>query len=80
MNMNVKTNKEFRDICLTVGSIGLVTISILFIFSMFTILKTGKITLIILGVSLLLITIGMSKKNRERFKSLFLTHFHPSVS
>jgi len=72
----MNTNKEFRDICLTIGSIGLVTLSILFIFSLFTALKIGKMTLLIFIACVTLTSIGMSKKNRDRFKSLFASRLH----
>jgi len=62
--------KDFRDICLTIGSIGLVTVSALFLVTLITSLKLGKISLIISITSILLISFGLSKQNRTKIKAL----------
>ena len=62
--------KNIRDMCLTVGSIGLVTVVALFLCTLVTSLKLGKIAFIISMGSILLILIGLSQHNRERLKTL----------
>ena len=62
--------KEFRDVCLTAGIIGLVTVITLFLSTLVTSLKLGKISFFIVIGSIVLVAVGMSNKNRSRFKSM----------
>lgn len=62
--------KEIRDFCLTVGTVSLVTVSALFLFTLVTSLKLGKLALLIMIASVALILFGMSQKNRNRLKAL----------
>lgn len=62
--------KDIRDICLTIGTIALFTVSALFLCTLITTLKLGKIALLITAVSVLLIIFGLSSENRYRIKSL----------
>ena len=62
--------KEFRDKCLTAGIIGLVTVTTLFLGTLVTGLKLGKISLFIVIASIILVVIGMSDKNRLRLKAM----------
>jgi hypothetical protein len=66
-------SKEIRDICLTVGSIGVISIFALFVCTLLTGLKLGKFAFTLLVLSLLLVAFGLSKKNRARIKGLFTT-------
>jgi len=64
-------NKKLRDICLTIGSIGLITVSVLFLSTLITSLKFGKLSFFILVSSLILVMCGLSKENRLKIKRLF---------
>ncbi len=72
-NEGIKMNKDYRDICLTVGTVGLITVSALFLVTLITTLKLGKISFIIIVTSLLLVSCGMSKQNRQKIKHLLST-------
>ncbi|MCP3674206.1 MAG: hypothetical protein GY829_07010 [Gammaproteobacteria bacterium] len=65
--------KDYRDICLTIGTVGLITVSALFLVTLITTLKLGKISFIIIVSSLLLISCGMSKQNRQKIKGFLST-------
>ena len=65
--------KDYRDICLTVGTVGLVTVSALFLVTLITTLKLGKISFIIIAASILLVSCGLSKQNRQKIKKLMTT-------
>jgi len=67
---NAQMTKEFRDICLTVGTIGLVTVTSLFLCTLITSLKLGKISFLITVTSIVLILFGLSQKNRTRIKTI----------
>ena len=62
--------KEIRDVSLTVGTIGLITVLALFLCTLITSLKLGKLSLIICTASIALILFGLSRKNRTRLKSM----------
>ena len=66
-------SKDFRDICLTIGSVGLISVLALFVVTLLTKLKLTKFALILLTVSVVLISIGMSRKNRDRLKGLLFS-------
>ncbi|MFT5519910.1 MAG: hypothetical protein ACI9IA_000497 [Enterobacterales bacterium] len=63
--------KEIRDISLTIGTIGLITVSALFLCTLITSLKLGKLSLLICAGSIAFILFGLSRKNRDRLKSVF---------
>jgi len=69
-NIGIKMNKDYRDICLTVGAVGLITVSALFLVTLITTLKLGKISFIIIVTSILLVFCGLSKQNRQKIKNL----------
>ena len=62
--------KDIRDICLTIGTIALITVSALFLCTLITTLKLGKIAFLITAISILLIIFGLSRENRGRIKNL----------
>ncbi|PCJ48702.1 MAG: hypothetical protein COA74_08325 [Gammaproteobacteria bacterium] len=63
--------KEIRDMSLTIGTIGLVTVLALFLCTLMTSLKLGKISLFICAASIGLILFGLSRQNRSRLRSIF---------
>jgi len=65
--------KEIRDISLTIGTIGLITVSALFLCTLITSLKLGKLSILICATSIALIVFGLTRKNRTRLKTMFTT-------